>query len=214
LAIVQPEAAGEAPSGPVSWYGVASPAALSGFAGTTISQSEFADSGGAVAAADGHGVVLADAAGAGATLGLVGDAAGVGAALELVADAAGAGVAVEAMPEAVEVGTAGPVVAGVAGELLATPVGAGVADADGVPLSAVAMGATAATSDMAGLADPAAADAADAAQAPGRPAALLEALSTALMCGALRVAIPAASATVRSPIIGARRARGCCGWPR
>jgi hypothetical protein len=198
LAIVQAEAAGEAPSGPVSWYGVASPAALSGSAGTTISQSEFADGGGAVAAADGHGVVLADAAGAGATVGLAGDAAG-------------AGVAVEAMPEAVEVGAAGPVVAGVAGELLATPVGAGVADADGVPLSAVAIGATAATSDMAGLADPAAADAA---QAPGRPAALLEALSMALMCGPLRVAIPAASATVRSPIIGARRARGCCGWPR
>jgi hypothetical protein len=211
LAIVQAEAAGEAPSGPVSWYGVASPAALSGSAGTTISQSEFADGGGAVAAADGHGVVLADAAGAGATLGLVGDAAGAGATVGLAGDAAGAGVAVEAMPEAVEVGAAGPVVAGVAGELLATPVGAGVADADGVPLSAVAIGATAATSDMAGLADPAAADAA---QAPGRPAALLEALSMALMCGPLRVAIPAASATVRSPIIGARRARGCCGWPR
>ena len=171
MAIVQPEAAGEAPSGPVSWYGVASPAALSGFAGTTISQSELADGGGGTAFSDGHGFALGDAAGAGATLELVGDAAGAGAAAELGADAAGA---------------------------------------DGVPLSAVAMGAAAAASDMAGLADPAAAGAA---QAPGRPAALLEALSMALMCGALTVVIPAASATVRSPIIGARRARGCCGWP-
>jgi len=166
----------------VSWYGVASPAALSGSAGTTISQSELADGGGGTAFRAGHGFALGDAAGAGATLELVGDAAGAGAAVELGADAAGADVAV----------------------------GAVSAGADGDPLSAVAMGAAAATSGMAGLADPAAAGAA---QAPGRPAALLEALSMALMCGALRVVIPAASATVRSPIIGARRARGCCGWP-
>ena len=207
---MQPEAAGEAPSGPVSWYGVASPAALSGSAGTTISQSELADGGGGTAFTDGHGFALGDATGAGATLELVGGAAGAGAAVELGADAAGADVAVEAVPEAVEAGTAGPVVAGVAAELPAIPVGAVLAGADGVPLSAVAMGATAATSDMAGLPEPAAAGAA---QAPGRPAALLEALSMALMCGALRVVIPAASATVRSTIIGARRARGCCGWP-
>jgi len=169
----------------VSSYGVASPAALSGSAGTTISQSELADGGGGTAFTDGHGFALGDAAGAGATLELVGGAAGAGATLVLVGDSAGAGAAVE--------------------------LGADAAGADGVPLSAIAVGATAATSDMAGLADPAAAGAA---QAPGRPAALLEALSMALMCGALRVVIPAASATVRRPIIGARRARGCCGWPR
>ena len=184
MAIVQPEAAGEAPFGPVSRYGVASPAARNGCAGTMISQSVFSDGGGAVAVADGHGVVLADAAGAGV-------------AREFVGEAAGGVAAVEAMPEAVGAGVAGPVVAGAA-----------LADADGVPLSAARRGATAATSDMAGLADPAAADAAQA------PAGLLEALSMALICGALRVAIPAASATVRSPIIGAQRARGRCGWSR
>jgi hypothetical protein len=192
-----------------------------------ISQSVFSDGGGAVAVADGHGVVLADAAGAGVAPGLVADAPGAGVARELVAgtgvarelvagagvarelvagagvarefvgEAAGGVAAVEAMPEAVGAGVAGPVVAGAA-----------LADADGVPLSAARRGATAATSDMAGLADPAAADAAQA------PAGLLEALSMALICGALRVAIPAASATVRSPIIGAQRARGRCGWSR
>ena len=36
--MVQPDAAGEVPSGPVSWYGVARPLALSGFAGTMMSQ--------------------------------------------------------------------------------------------------------------------------------------------------------------------------------
>ena len=40
--MVQPEAAGDAPSGPVSRYGVASPAAVSGCAGTMISQFTFA----------------------------------------------------------------------------------------------------------------------------------------------------------------------------
>ena len=38
LVIVQPDAAGVVPSGPVSWYGVARPCALSGFAGTMMSQ--------------------------------------------------------------------------------------------------------------------------------------------------------------------------------
>src|SRR5260370_37572894 len=38
LVIVQPDAAGVIPFGPVSWYGVARPCALSGFAGTMMSQ--------------------------------------------------------------------------------------------------------------------------------------------------------------------------------
>ena len=38
LVIVQPDAAGVVPSGPVSWYGVARPFALSGFAGTMMLQ--------------------------------------------------------------------------------------------------------------------------------------------------------------------------------
>lgn len=175
-----------------------------------ISQSELAGGAGPAAVAVGHGVVLADAVGAGAAPEFVADAAGAGAALGPVADAVGVGVAVEVMPGAAGAGMAGPVVPGVAAELAVTLVGAGVAGAGGVPLPATARGATAATSDMAGLADPAA----GAAQLPAGPSALLEALSMALMCGALRVAIPAASATVRSPIIGTRRGRGRSAMPR
>lgn len=152
-----------------------------------------------------HGVAVADADGAGAGPEFVADGAGVG-----VADGAGAGAAValgpavEAMPGAVEAGAAGPVAAGAAGELAAAPAGAGVADAGGLVLPARAMGATNATSDMAGLADLAAC----AAQAPGGPFAVLEALSMALMCGPPRVAIPATRAIAKSPIIGIRCARG------
>jgi len=69
----------------------------------------------------------------------------------------------------------------------------------------------AATSDMAGRADPAAAGAV---QAPAGPSAVLEALSMAWMCGALKLAIAATSATIRSPIIGARRVRGRSGKSR
>jgi len=121
-----------------------------------------------------------------------------------------AGAAVEATPGAVEAGAAGPVAAGVPGELAAAPAGAGVAGAGGLELLAPAMGATAATSDMAGLADPAA----GAAQAPPGPSGVLAALRMAWMRGAPRLAIPATSATVRSPIIGARRARGRSGKSR
>ncbi len=42
LAIVHPDAAGVCPFGPVSWYGVARPWAVSGFAGTMMSQLTFA----------------------------------------------------------------------------------------------------------------------------------------------------------------------------
>src|SRR5712691_7342650 len=38
LVMVQPEFAADVPPGPVSWYGVARPRALSGLAGTTMSQ--------------------------------------------------------------------------------------------------------------------------------------------------------------------------------
>src|SRR5260370_5619601 len=97
LAIVQPKAAGAAPPGPVSWYGVASPAAVSGCAGTMSSQFAFAGGGGPDSVGDGHGAVVAGAVVAGA-------------ALWLVAGAAGAGAAVEA-PAAVGGGTALPLVA-------------------------------------------------------------------------------------------------------
>jgi len=182
------------------------------------SQFAFAGGGGPDGVGDGHGPVVAGAvvAGAalwlvaGAALWLVADAVVAGTVVGLVAGAAGAGAAVEAMPAAVGVGTAGPVVAFVAAGLPAAPVGAGVAGADRTLLPATAT-TPAAAPDMAGLADPAAGGVA---QVPVRPATLLEALSMALMCGALRVAIPAARATVSSPIIGTRRARGCSAKPR
>lgn len=208
MAIVQPEAAGVAPPGPVSRYGVASPAAVSGCAGTTISQFVFA-AGGVAAVADGHGVVPAGAVGAGAALELFAEAAGAGVPLEFVAD--GADAEVEVMPGAVEVGTTDAVAVGAAAALPPSLVGTGVAGADRTLLSATAMGTPAAASDLAGPANPAAAGAA---QLPARPSVLLATVSMALMCGALRVAIPAMSATVRSPIIGTRRARGRSGKSR
>src|SRR5271165_2075715 len=73
LVIVQPDAAGVVPSGPVSWYGVARPRALSGFAGTMMSQLTLAA---AAAGAD----ALAEALGqgdAGADAGAVADAGSV-----------------------------------------------------------------------------------------------------------------------------------------
>src|SRR5580698_8585913 len=51
LAMLQPDAAGDAPFGPVSWYGVARPRALSGFAGTMMSQLTLAAAGAAGAVA-------------------------------------------------------------------------------------------------------------------------------------------------------------------
>jgi hypothetical protein len=82
LAMVQPDAAGVIPPVPVSCHGVASPAALSGFAGTMRLQLTLATATGvvAVALADadavGHGVADADAVVVGAT---VADAVVVGA---------------------------------------------------------------------------------------------------------------------------------------
>ena len=181
---------------------MASPAAVSGCAGTMMSQLEFAGGGGAAGVAGRHGAAVAGAGGADAARVFVADAAGV---------AVGLGAPVAATPGAVEAGAAGPVVAGVAGELVAALVGTDAAAAGGLAVPAPVMGATAATSDMAGLGDPAAAGAA---QAPARPSAVLEALSMAWMCGALRLAIPATSATIRSPIIGARRVRGRSGKSR
>ena len=65
LVIVQPDAAGVVPSGPVSWYGVARPFALSGFAGTMMLQLTLAAvaaaAAGAVALAAPDGAAIADA---------------------------------------------------------------------------------------------------------------------------------------------------------
>jgi len=65
LAIVQPDAAGLSPFGPVSWYGVARPAADSGFAGTMMSQLTFAAAVVAVAVAVAVALVEAEAVGVG-----------------------------------------------------------------------------------------------------------------------------------------------------
>jgi hypothetical protein len=96
LAMVQPDASGDIPSGPVSWYGVASPWALSGLGGTTMSHDTLAAAAAAlaVAVADGHGAAVADA---------------VGAAVAVVAVVAGA----VAVAVAADVAAAGAVVAGV-----------------------------------------------------------------------------------------------------
>src|SRR6266581_4906663 len=64
LAMLQPESAGDVPFGPVSWYGVARPCALSGSAGTMMSQSVLSAAACAGAAdpdADGHGAAAAEA---------------------------------------------------------------------------------------------------------------------------------------------------------
>ena len=197
---------------------MASPAAVSGCAGTMMSQLEFAGGGGAAGVAGRHGVAVAGAGGDGAAPVLVADAAGVGTAVGLGAAVAvtpggvEAGAAGAVTRGAVEAGAAGPVVAaGVAGELVAALVGTDAAAAGGLAVPAPVMGATAATSDMAGLGDPAAAGAA---QAPPGLSAVLEALSMAWMCGALKLAIPATSATIRSPVIGFRRVRGRSGKSR
>jgi hypothetical protein len=75
LAMVQPDAAGDIPSWPVSWYGVARPRALSGLAGTMISQFTFAGgsaAGAALPEALGQGDAVPDA-GAGSDGGAVPD---------------------------------------------------------------------------------------------------------------------------------------------
>src|SRR6266851_386152 len=65
LVIMQPDAAGVCPFGPVSWYGVARPSALSGFDGTMMSQLTLAAAAaaatGAVAVAAADGAAIAEA---------------------------------------------------------------------------------------------------------------------------------------------------------
>jgi hypothetical protein len=91
LAMVQPDAAGVSPFGPVSCHGVESPVALSGSAGTMMSQLTLATAAGAVAV----GLADADA-----------DAVAVGHGVaEAVTEAVGAAVAVVALADAVGVGT-------------------------------------------------------------------------------------------------------------
>jgi hypothetical protein len=109
FAIVQPDAAGVIPFGPVSCHGVASPAALSGFAGTMMSQLTLtAAAAVAVGLADTVGVTEADADAVGQ---IVEVAAAVGvAAVVLAAGVARAGVEVAAA-DVLGVGTAAAVAA-------------------------------------------------------------------------------------------------------
>jgi hypothetical protein len=159
-----------------------------------ITQSVFAAGGGAVAVGDEQGAGVVDVAGAGAdVVGAGADVDGAG------ADVAGAGA------DVLGSGAAGVVAAGAAAELLA---GAGVAGADGALLSATAepsITAGPAPAAPRDVAVPAGAAAADGGQAP---AGVLEALSMSRRCGALKIPIPAASATARSPAIAARRPLG------
>lgn len=189
---MQPEASDDAPFGPVSWYGVASPLAVSGRAGTMIMQSAFAAGGAAVADGDAapvedwHGVDAGDVVWAGAVVGAGADVVGSGAGAVLAVLGSGAG----------------GLVAGATAELPETPTGAGVAGEDGAPLSATAEPSTtagaAAPPDGAVPAGPAAAGWVQA------PAGVLEAVSIVLSCGTLMIAIPAARATASSAAIGAQ----------
>jgi hypothetical protein len=112
--MVQPEAAGDIPPGPVSWYGVARPWALSGLGGTMMSHDTLAATVAAlaVAVADGHGVAAADAVGAAVAV-VVGAAVAVAGAVAVCVAAATAGVAVAVLvlPAAV---VAGAVLSGAA----------------------------------------------------------------------------------------------------
>ena len=124
MAMVQPDCAGLIPFGPVSWYGVDSPVADSGFAGTMMSQLTLA----AVVVAV---PVVVDAVGHGAAelIGVVGVVPVVAVAVAAVVgvavpEAAAVGVAVL---EAAVVGAAVPVAAVVAEAVLeAADVGADV----------------------------------------------------------------------------------------
>jgi hypothetical protein len=79
--MVQPDSAGVIPSAPVSCHGVARPAALSGLAGTTMSQFTLAAAAGGVVDADAEGVGVVQALGLAEAVTVV---EGVGAAVEVV----------------------------------------------------------------------------------------------------------------------------------
>src|ERR1700722_15598482 len=112
LAMVQPDWSGDIPSGPVSWYGVASPRADSGFAGTMMSQLTLAAAAAlasavgslAVAVALEHGAAVAVPVSAGAVA--VSVSAGAVAVLVPVAAAVAASVSAGAVVVSVAAGPA------------------------------------------------------------------------------------------------------------
>src|SRR5271166_3060464 len=121
LVIMQPDAAGDVPSGPVSWYGVARPRALSGFAGTMMSQLTLAAAAGADALAEalGQGDAGSDA-GAEADAGSVADAGAVADAGSVADAGAVAGSVAEAVAVAVAVAGSVAEAVAVAGAMVET----------------------------------------------------------------------------------------------
>jgi hypothetical protein len=133
--IVHPDAAGVMPLGPVSWYGVARPCALSGLAGTTMLQFTFVVAAAAVAVA----VAVA-----------VGQIVGA-------ADAVAVAAVVAAVVGAVVAVVVGAAVAAVVAAVVAAavPSGVGAAVPDGVGAAVAATAAVVAVDVAAGVAQPA-----------------------------------------------------------
>lgn len=194
---------------------MASPAAVSGFAGTMMSQLTFAAATGAVVAdAEGQGVDVGVAVVVGVAVAVeVAVALGVGVTVGM-AVVVGVGVGVAVVAGAVVAGAvvAGAVVAGavVAGAVVGATVmvetGAGGKCRWRLPLGDAAADVLAAPAmDVDGVAE---APGEDVVQALARFAALLEALSLLVKWGAIRNAIPTASTTTMSPATAARRRRG------
>jgi hypothetical protein len=186
--MVQPEAAADIPAGPVSWYGVARPWALSGLPGTTMSHDTLAAAAAAVAAADAvavgqmTGVAVADAVAPAAVGAVV-----VGAAVAVIAAdwvaAAGTGEAALVAPAAV---VAGVVLSGAA-------VLAWVPACAAVPACVLVVGAA----DDA----PVAAAVTGVAQSPATLAVLLALPNTFPSPGAMSRATPTPITTATTPTI-------------
>jgi hypothetical protein len=216
--MLQPDAAGVAPPVPVSCHGVASPVALSGFAGTMMLQLTFATATGAVVAvAEGQGVDVGVAVAVAVAVAVeVAVAVGVGVTV-VMAVMLGVGVAVAVVTGAVVTGAVvtGAVVTGavVTGAVVtgAVTVGVAVGKCRCLLLLGACTAAAAADVDTAPPTDVAGAAEVlgeDVVQALARFAALLEAVRLVPKWGAIRNAIPTASTTTKSPAIAARRARG------
>jgi hypothetical protein len=181
--MVQPDAWALIPFVPVSWYGVDRPFALSGFAGTTMSQDTLAAAAGAVAVAVAVAVVVGQIVGAADAVAAVVAAVVAGAVAAVVAGAVAAVVA-------------GAVAAVVAGAVAAVVAGAVAAAVAGVVAAAVPAAAVAPT---AVLADD------GVAQAPATLAALL-APNTLPMFG-ISNAPPTPPTTATAPTIARSRVR-------
>jgi hypothetical protein len=179
LASVQPDASGDWPSGPVSCHGLLSPRAVSGFAGTMMSQFTLAAGGEAVSLALAEG----DGQGAGdAVADADGDTDGLGPG-EAVGEALGAG---EAVGDTLGLGPAG-----VVADAVGVGVGSAAAEADAVAVGPVVADAVAAgpTQGSAGLLDELSRALACGTSTTTKPAAATTA-STAISAGYARLRSP------------------------